>query len=68
MAMLLGTADARVRAAVSESRQLLERIGAGLWLGLLDDAEAGQVAAPAARAAAPRPGVLPSAPVPADQA
>jgi hypothetical protein len=68
MAMLLGTADARVRAAISDSRQLFERMGAGLWLGLLDDAEAGQAAAPAARPAAPRPGVLPDAPVPADQA
>jgi class 3 adenylate cyclase/tetratricopeptide (TPR) repeat protein len=68
MAVLLGTADAQVRAAISESRQLFAQMGAGLWLGLLDDAEAGRVAAPTARPAAPRVGVLPSAPVPADQA
>ena len=68
MAVLLGTGDPQVRAAIGESRQLFERMGAGLWLGLLDDAEAGQVAAPAARPTAARPGVLSNAPVPADQA
>jgi hypothetical protein len=68
MAMLLGTADARVRAAISESRQLLERMGAGLWLGLLDDAVAGQADSPAAHPVTPRLGAHPHPRVPADQA
>jgi hypothetical protein len=68
MAMLLGTADVRVRAAISESRQLFERMGAGLWLGLLDDAEAGQADSPAAHPVPPRPSAHPHPRVPADQA
>jgi hypothetical protein len=68
MAMLLGTADVRVRAAISESRQLFERMGAGLWLGLLDDAEAGRASPSAARPVTPRPTAHPHPRVPADQA
>jgi len=41
MATLLGTGDARVRAAVDESRRLFEQMGAGLWLARLDEALAG---------------------------
>jgi len=49
MATLLGTGDAQVRAAVAESRQLFERMGAGLWLGLLDATEAREALVPKAR-------------------
>jgi len=38
MADLLGQGDPRVRAAIDESRQLFERMGAGLWLARLDAA------------------------------
>ena len=66
MATLLGPSDAGVRAAIAESRGLFERMGAGLWIGLLDAAEAGwstaaetgQATAPeTGRAVAPHPGV-----------
>ena len=36
MATLLGHDDPRVRAAIEESRQLFERMGAGLWLARLE--------------------------------
>ena len=39
MATLLGPGDAQVRAAIAESRQLFEQMGAGLWLARLDAAE-----------------------------
>ena len=68
MATLLGTPDPQVRAAISESRQLFERMGAGLWLGLLDDAEAGRASPSAARPVTPRPTARPHPRVPADQA
>jgi class 3 adenylate cyclase/tetratricopeptide (TPR) repeat protein len=63
MATLLGPGDAQVRAAIAESRQLFERMGAGLWLARLDAtearwasaAEAGRATAPAASAATPHP-------------
>jgi tetratricopeptide (TPR) repeat protein len=51
MATLLGTGDAQVRAAVTESRQLFEKMGAGLWLGLLDATEARGALVPNARSA-----------------
>jgi class 3 adenylate cyclase/tetratricopeptide (TPR) repeat protein len=38
MATLLGPADPRVRAAIDESRQLFERMGAAFWLARLDAA------------------------------
>ncbi len=44
MATLLGPGDPQVRAAIAESRGLFERMGAGLWLALLDAAEAGRPA------------------------
>jgi hypothetical protein len=53
---------------VIESRQLFERMGAGLWLGLLDDAEAGRASPSAARPVTPRPTAHPHPRVPADQA
>jgi ethanolamine utilization microcompartment shell protein EutL len=49
LATLLGPGDAQVRAAITESRQLFERMGAGLWLGLLDAAATGKAPAPKAR-------------------
>jgi hypothetical protein len=61
MATLLHLRDAQVRAAIAESRQLFERMGAGLWLTRLDAAEAGRATAPEASLATPRPAV------PADQ-
>ena len=65
MATLLDTGDAQVRAAITESRQLFERMGAGLWLALLDAAEAGRTTAPGAtvqeaRTATPHPAVRPA--------
>ena len=51
MSTLLGTGDAQVRAAVAESRQLFERMGAGLWLGLLHATEARGALVPKARSA-----------------
>jgi hypothetical protein len=52
MATLLGTSDPRVRAAVDESRQLLERMSAGLWLARLDAVVAYPAAAPESAAPA----------------
>ena len=37
--------DAQVQAAIAESRQLFERMGAGLWLARLDGAAAAEVSA-----------------------
>jgi tetratricopeptide (TPR) repeat protein len=53
MATLLGSGDAQVRAAIAESRGLFERMGAGLWLALLDSAETGWATAPGASPATP---------------
>ncbi len=49
MSTLLGMGDPQVRAAVTESRGLFERMGAGLWLGLLDATEAREALVPKAR-------------------
>ncbi len=49
MSTLLGMGDPQVRAAVTESRVLFERMGAGLWLGLLDATEAREALVPKAR-------------------
>jgi hypothetical protein len=69
MATLLDPGDAQVRAAITESRQLFETMGAGLWLARLDATEAGGAAAevpsPAPARAAARPVERP--PVPADR-
>jgi hypothetical protein len=69
MATLLDPGDAQVRAAITESRQLFEKMGAGLWLARLDATEAGGAAAevpsPAPARAAARPVERP--PVPADR-
>jgi class 3 adenylate cyclase/tetratricopeptide (TPR) repeat protein len=67
MATLLDTGDAQVRAAITESRQLFGRMGAGLWLALLDAAEASRTTAPGAtaqeaRTATPHPAVHPAVP------
>jgi hypothetical protein len=43
-------------------------MGAGLWLSLLDDAEAGQADSPAAHPVTPRLSAHPHPRVPADQA
>ncbi len=51
IATLLDPTDAQVRAATAETRQLVERMGAGLWLGLLDAAEGPGAGADPARAA-----------------
>jgi tetratricopeptide (TPR) repeat protein len=68
LAALLGSGDPQVRVAIDESRQLLESMGAGLWLGLLDDAEAAGAAMTKAHTAAPQR-TMPSNPaVPADRA
>jgi hypothetical protein len=56
MATLLDTSDPRVRAAVDESRQLFEQMGAGLWLGLLDEALAKSDVTPASPASEPAAG------------
>jgi class 3 adenylate cyclase/tetratricopeptide (TPR) repeat protein len=40
MATLLGDGDARVHAAIAESRRLFEQMSAGFWLSLLDAASA----------------------------
>jgi tetratricopeptide (TPR) repeat protein len=52
MATLLGGGDPQVRAAIDESRQLFEQMGAGLWLARLESAT-GPQAAPTAPAAIP---------------
>ncbi len=57
MASLLGPADPQVRAAIAESRQLFEKMGAGLWLSRLDAAETSRASAPTARSATPQPAV-----------
>lgn len=57
MATLLDSGDAQARAAIAESRQLLERMGAGLWLARLDAAETGNAVAPKTRSATPQPAV-----------
>jgi class 3 adenylate cyclase/tetratricopeptide (TPR) repeat protein len=69
IATLLDPGDPQVRAAVTESRQLFEKMGAGLWLARLDAAEAGGEAAmatsPAPARAAAHPVERP--PVPANR-
>ena len=52
MAMLLGSGDAQVRAAIDESRQLFERMGAGRWLARLDAVTTAPDASPASPARA----------------
>ena len=49
MATLLDGDEPGVRAAIDESRLLFERMGAGLWLGLLDEATANRRPAAVAR-------------------
>ncbi len=61
MATLLDPGDAQVRAAITESRQLFEKMGAGLWLSMLDAAEAGgaDAAEPASSPASARSAARP---------
>jgi tetratricopeptide (TPR) repeat protein len=56
IATLLDSSDPRVRAAVDESRRLFEQMGAGLWLGLLDEALATSDVTPASPASEPAAG------------
>jgi len=73
MATLLAPGDVQVRAAIAETRQLFEKMGAGLWLARLDAAEAvadaGGATAPAASPVTSRQAARPAErpPVPADR-
>jgi class 3 adenylate cyclase/tetratricopeptide (TPR) repeat protein len=51
MAALLGRDDDHVRAAIDESRDLLQRMGARLWIDRLDAAEASRASVPVPRPA-----------------
>ena len=55
MATVLGGDDPHVRAAIDESRRLLEGMGAGLWLARLDAAMAARSGTPPGRATVPAP-------------